>query len=408
MATLRPFCAVRPPVEKVVEVQCVPYDVINSEEAAQMAEGNPISLLHVTRPEIDLPAGIDLYRDEVYAKAAENLQRLEAEVPLATDETPHLYLYRQIMGTHSQTGIVGCCAVDEYDDDTIRKHERTRKDKEDDRARHVTQLRMQAEPIFLAYRGKDSINARVEELCKTEPLYDFTAADGIRHTVWSVAETDELCAEFKDVPRLYVADGHHRAASASRARTQLKAENPNHTGEESYNFVLAVLFPSEQLQILPYNRIVKDLNGHSEDDFLAAVRKIAEVTTSPYPTPQDKASFSMYLHGRWYGIYLDTLTIDSSDPIGSLDVSLLQNRILNPLLGIEDPRTDKRIDFVGGIRGTAELERLVNEGKAAVAFSMFPTSLDELMAVADANEVMPPKSTWFEPKLRSGMFMHRI
>lgn len=408
MATLRPFCAVRPPVERVAQVACVPYDVINSEEAAQLAEGNPISLLHVTRPEIDLPPGTDLYSDEVYAKAVENLKRLEEEVPFLTEETPHLYIYRLIMDGQSQIGIVGCCSVDEYDDDTIRKHERTRKDKEDDRTRHTVTLRMQVEPIFLAYRGKNSINEYVAHLCHQPPLYDFTSPDGIRHTLWSVSETEFLVEEFKTIPLLYVADGHHRSASASRARAQLKSENPNHTGEESYNYVLAVLFPDEQLKILPYNRTVKDLAGKTPDEFLATVKEQFEVSTSPFPTPQAKGSFSMYLNGRWYGIYLDPETIDASDPIGSLDVSLLQDRILAPLLGIGDPRTDKRIDFVGGIRGTAELEHLVNEGKAAVAFSLYPTSLDELMAVADVNQVMPPKSTWFEPKLRSGLFMHRI
>ncbi len=408
MAIVRPFRAVRPPVDKVELVASVPYDVVNTEEARALAAGNPYSLLHVSRPEIDLPEETDIHSDEVYAKGLENLKQLEADLPLLTEETPHLYIYRQIMDGRAQTGVVGCCAVDQYDNDIIRKHERTRKDKEDDRTRHIITLRMQTGPVFLTYRKQDAINELVTQYCAEAPLYDFVAPDKVRHTVWSVPDSDALADAFSQVPQLYIADGHHRAASASRTRAHFRAENQFHTGTEEYNFFLTVMFPDEQLKILPYNRVVKDLAGRTPEQFLAAVKEVVEVSTSPFPAPTQKWTFSMYLQGRWYGLYLDTDTIDKDDPIKSLDVSLLQDRILAPLLNIEDPRTDKRIDFVGGIRGTDELERLVNEGKAAVAFSMYPTSMDELMRVSDANEVMPPKSTWFEPKLRSGLLMHRI
>ncbi len=408
MVTFRSFHAVRPPAEKVAQVACVPYDVINSEEAAVLAEGNPISLLHVTRPEIDLPAGTNLYADIVYDTARLNLDKLIADVPFLTDEQPGLFAYRQIMGDHSQTGLLGVCAVDEYDDDTIRKHERTRQDKEDDRTRHVVTLGMQAEPVFLAYRGTSRIDQLVAEACAEEPLYDFTAPDGIQHTVWRIQEPDAVSSAFFEVPLLYVADGHHRSASASRARAACADKNPNHTGYEDYNFFLAVVFPADQLRILPYNRTVKDLNGHTPEALLAALGETFTVSENAAPSPANKGEIAMYLGGKWYGLTVPSDSVDAADPIGSLDVSILQERVLAPLFGIADIRTDKRIDFVGGIRGTAELEKLVDSGKAAVAFSMYPTSLDDLMNVADANEIMPPKSTWFEPKLRSGLAMHRL
>ncbi len=408
MVTFRSFHAVRPPAERVAQVACVPYDVINSEEAAALAEGNPISLLHVTRPEIDLPAGTNLYDDIVYETARLNLDKLIAEVPFETDAFPGLFAYRQIMGDHAQTGVLGVCAVDEYDDDTIRKHERTRKDKEDDRTRHVVTLAMQTEPVFLAYRGTPRIDQLVAEACAGEPLYDFTAPDGIRHTVWRIDDADAVSSAFVEVPLLYVADGHHRSASASRARAALAEQNPNHTGHEDYNFFLAVVFPADQLRILPYNRIVKDLNGHTPEALLAALGERFTVTENAAPSPANKGEIAMYLGGQWYGLTVPADSVNPADPIGSLDVSILQERVLEPLFGIADIRTDKRVDFVGGIRGTSELEMLVNSGKAAVAFSMYPTSLDDLMNVADANEIMPPKSTWFEPKLRSGLAMHKL
>ena len=407
MAIIRPFRALRPPVERAAEVSAVPYDVVNSEEAAELAKGNPWSFLHVSRPEIDLPPGTDLYADEVYAKAAENFQKLIAECPLVLDDEPSLFLYRLRMGDHEQTGLVACCSVDEYDGDRIKKHERTRRDKEDDRTRHLVTLGAQTGLVFLTYRGRDEIDAAVEEALASEPLYDFTAPDGIAHTLWRVPEPSRFVELFDPVPALYVADGHHRSASASRARAELAARNPGHTGDEEYNFVLAVVFPADQLQILPYNRTVKDLNGLTPEQFLEAVRERFDVTEGAAASPE-RGEFAMYLGGSWYGLRPPAGSVDASDPIKSLDVSVLQDRLLEPVLGIADVRTDKRIDFVGGIRGTAELERLVDSGKAAVAFSLYPTTVDDLMRIADAGEIMPPKSTWFEPKLRDGLVIHLI
>jgi uncharacterized protein (DUF1015 family) len=311
------------------------------------------------------------------------------------------------MGEHVQTGVVACCSVDEYDDDLIKKHERTRRDKEDDRTRHLLALSAQTGLVFLTYRGREEIDLLVSEVAERTPLYDFVAPDGIRHTMWRVGEPGPFVDAFARVPALYVADGHHRAASASRARAECRARNPQHTGEEEYNYVLAVMFPSDQLRILPYNRVVKDLDGRTPEQFLAAVRERFEVTEGASPDPA-RGEFAMYLGGAWYGLKPPEGSVDRDDPIASLDVSVLQNQLLAPLLGVEDPRTDKRIDFVGGIRGTAELVRLVDSGAFAVAFSLHPTTLDDLMRIADAGEIMPPKSTWFEPKLRDGLVCHRI
>lgn len=406
MAIVRPFKALRPTPERAAQVAAVPYDVINTEEALALSEGNPYSFLHVSRPEIDLEAGIDLYDDRVYAKAVENLQRLRKECPLIEEPKPTLYVYRLIMGEHVQVGVTGCCAVDEYDQDLIKKHERTRKDKEDDRTRHTIQMRSQTEPVFLTYRPCPTIDAIVEATMQTVPLFDFTAPDNIQHTLWTVENPEALSEAFKTVPELYVADGHHRSASASRARAALRQQNPNHTGEEEYNFFLAVVFPSDQLRILPYNRIVKDLYGQTAEEFLSAVAKSFHIAAGS-DTPTRKGEFSMYFGGNWYTL-TPTDPIDQDNPIAALDVSILQDRLLDPILGVKDPRTDKRIDFVGGIRGTGELVKLVDSGKAAVAFSVFPTTVDELMRISDAGEIMPPKSTWFEPKLRSGLFLHMI
>jgi uncharacterized protein (DUF1015 family) len=407
MSLIRPFRAVRPPVERVADVAAVPYDVVNSAEAAELAKGNPWSFLHVSRPEIDLPTGTDLYSDAVYSKAAENFQRLIDECPLTTDAEPGLYVYTLRMGDHEQTGVVACCSIDEYDNDLIKKHERTRKDKEDDRTRHLLTIGAQTGLVFLTYRAVSGIDASIAEVLRGAPLYDFVAPDGISHTMWRVSDTDRLVELFGGVPALYVADGHHRSASASRARAARKAANPHHTGDEDNNFVLAVVFPADQLRILPYNRTVKDLNGLSADDFVAAVCMHFEVTEDAGADP-GRGEFSMYFGGRWYGLRPPAGSVDTADPIASLDVSVLQDRLLAPVLGVEDPRTDKRIDFVGGIRGTGELVRLVDSGRAAVGFSLHPTTLDDLMRIADAGEIMPPKSTWFEPKLRDGLVCHRI
>lgn len=407
MARIRPFRALRPPVERAAEVAAVPYDVVNSAEAAELAEGNPWSFLHVSRPEIDLPSGTDLYSDEVYEKAKENFDDLVAKCPLMTDEVPSLYLYRLKMGEHEQTGLVACCSIDEYDTDLIKKHERTRRDKEDDRTRHLLTLGAQTGLVFLTYRGREEIDAAVATALEQPPVYDIVAPDRIAHTMWRVPEPERFVEMFERVPALYVADGHHRSASASRARAKLRDENPHHTGEEDYNFVLAVVFPADQLRILPYNRVVKDLQGQSPEELLAAVGERFEVTEGASPDPE-RGAFAMYLGGRWYGLRPPAGSVDADDPIASLDVSVLQDRLLAPLLGVEDPRTDKRIDFVGGIRGTGEIERLVDSGRAAVGFSLHPTTLDDLMRIADADEIMPPKSTWFEPKLRDGLVIHRI
>ncbi|MEW6733071.1 MAG: DUF1015 family protein [Acidobacteriota bacterium] len=407
MVMVRPFRALRPPKERVELVAAVPYDVVNSEEARALAANNPWSLLHITRPEIDLSEDTNIYDNAVYAKAVENFFWLQNECPLNEEQQPSLYIYRLRMGEQVQTGVVGCCSIDEYDTDVIRKHERTRQDKEDDRTRHTVTLRVQTEPVFLTYRGQATIDTLVAQIVETEPLYDFVTVDGITHTLWRVPSCDALETAFRSVPLLYVADGHHRSASASRARAHLRGQNPQHGGEEEYNFLLAVMFPAEQLRIMPYNRVVRDLHGRSETDFLEAVKEHFIVSTNASPTPVRRGEFSMFLWDQWYGLVPKT-AVDLENVITSLDVSVLQNRLLAPVLGIHDPRTDKRIDFVGGIRGTNELELLVTSRKFAVAFSLYPTTIEDLMRVADAGEIMPPKSTWFEPKLRSGLFMHAI
>ena len=404
---VRPFHALQPTKEGVSQVAAVPYDVVNTEEARILAEGKPWSYLHISRPEIDLAPGTDLYSDEVYQKGLDNFRLIQAQAPLIQEQNPALYIYRLRMGEHTQIGVVGCCAVDEYDNDIIRKHERTRKDKEDDRTRHTITLRAQTGPVFLTYRGQKEINSMVDTIVEGEPHFDFVAPDGVAHTVWKIANPNEFVKAFESVPLLYVADGHHRSASASRARQALKAENPNHNGTEEYNYFLSVMFPADQLRILSYNRVVKDLNNLRETDFIAAIEKNFTISANAPTTPINKGEFSMYINKQWYGL-TPKEAIDPTNVIASLDVSILQDRLLSPILGIQDPRTDKRVDFVGGIRGTGELEQLVDRGRAAVAFSLYPTTLDDLMNIADAGEIMPPKSTWFEPKLRSGMLVHLI
>jgi uncharacterized protein (DUF1015 family) len=410
MATIRAFQAQRPRKEKAADVSAPPYDVVSTEEARELAAENPLSFLHVSRPEIDLPDETDIHSDAVYAKAKENFEKLKAAAPLSVEEAPSLYVYRLRMGEQQQTGIAACCSIDEYDSDVVRKHERTRKDKEDDRTRHMVMLRAQTGPVFLTYRGRRQIDEIVARAQTEEPLYDFTAPDGVGHAIWRVgeAETQRLIEEFTAVPLVYIADGHHRAASAARARALLKAGNPDHTGTEEYNFFLSVLFPADQLRILPYNRVVKELGGKPADQFLKAVSAQFEVSEAASPLPLQKGEICMYLEGRWHSLKLPAGTTTPIDPISTLDVSVLQERVLEPLLGITDVRTDKRIDFVGGIRGPKALEAMVNDGQAAVAFSMYPVTVEELMAIADAKEVMPPKSTWFEPKLRDGLLSHLI
>jgi len=409
VAIIRPFNALRPQEERAPQVAAVPYDVVNTEEARALASGNPWSFLHVSRAEIDLPAGTPIYNDEVYTKAARNFAALISDCPLVSEETPSLYLYRLIMGGHEQIGVVACCSIDEYDQDIIRKHERTRRDKEDDRTRHIMVLQAQTGPVFLTYRATPQIDSLIANaLAGNPPLYDFLANDDIRHTIWRVPNYDPLVGAFKDVPYLYIADGHHRAASASRARAELKEQSFAKIGNEEYNFFQCVLFSDSQLQILPYNRVVRDLNGMTPDEFLARVREDFSVSEDASTAPAERGRFGMYLDGRWYGLTLKDDAKTDAGIVESLDVSILQDRLLDPILGIKDVRTDKRIDFVGGIRGTEELERLVKDGKAAVAFSLYPTTIEDLLKVSDAGEIMPPKSTWFEPKLRDGLLSHQI
>jgi len=409
VAIIRPFNALRPEAERAPQVAAVPYDVVSTAEARALVSGNPWSFLHVSRPEIDLPEGTPIYSDEVYATASDNFTRLIRECPMVVEETPSLYIYRLTMGDHEQIGVVACCSVDEYDQDIIRKHERTRRDKEDDRTRHIMVLRAQTGPVFLTYRERPEVNALVADaLSGNSPLYDFMANDDIRHTIWRVPNYDPLVKAFGEVPHLYIADGHHRAASASRARAQLKQDSFANIGNEEYHFFQSVLFPDSQLQILPYNRIVRDLNELSPDAFMARVREAFVVTENASPQPKTRGQWSMYLEGRWYGLALQDNAKTNAGVVESLDVSILQDLMLDAILGIQDVRTDKRIDFVGGIRGTEELEKLVNNGQAAVAFSLYPTTIDDLLKVSDAGQIMPPKSTWFEPKLRDGLLSHQI
>ena len=410
MAIVKPFRAVRPLPERAAAVAAVPYDVVNSAEAAQLAANNPLSFLRVSRPEIELPAGTDIYSDAVYAQAAANFDRLMQAAPLVIEDDPSFYLYRLRMGDREQTGLVACCSVDEYDHDIILKHERTTQYKEDDRTRHILSLRAQTGPVFLAYRTNEQVNALVAEHTTSAPLFDFTAADGIGHTIWRVAVSanEAFSAAFSAVANFYIADGHHRAKSASRARATLRVANDEHTGNEEYNFFQGVLFPADQLRILAYNRAVNDLNGHTPTSLLEAIKRDFDVTENAAPVPDQPGHFAMYLAGHWYGLKLRRDVTPRLRVTDRLDVSVLQDHLLTPVLNIQDPRTDRRIQFVGGIRGTAELEKLVNAGQAAVAFSMYATTLDDLMNVSDAGEIMPPKSTWFEPKLRDGLLSHLI
>jgi uncharacterized protein (DUF1015 family) len=385
--------------------------VLSSAEAREMAADNPLSFLHVVKPEIDLEPDTDIYSDAVYAKGAENLQRLIDGGILRREEEPALYLYRQKMGDHVQTGLVAGASVDEYEADLIKKHEHTRPVKEDDRTRHVDALNANTGPVFLTYRARAEIDELVERLTAAQPTYDFVASDGIQHVLWVVDRADErdaLVDAFDRVPELYVADGHHRSAAGTRIRALRRDANPEHTGNEPYNFFLSVIFPDDQMMILAYNRVVKDLFGLDTAEFLDTIRKNFEVTRVADGRPDETGVFGMYLDGVWYRLAAKPEGIPAEDPVNSLDVAVLQNNLLAPVLGIGDPRSDERIDFVGGIRGLTELERRVDSGDWAVAFALHPTSIDQLFAVADAGLVMPPKSTWFEPKLRSGLIVRPL
>ena len=413
MAVFRPFKALRPTKEYASKVAALPYDVMNSEEAKEMVKGNPYSFLHIDKAEIDLPEGTYLYSDEVYAKAKENLKNAEAQGIMANDDTPCFYVYRQIMNGREQTGLVGCAWVDDYIENRIKKHELTRADKEADRIRHVDTCNANTGPIFLCYKGQEEISAIISKYKENKPEYDFVTDDGISNTVWVINNAEDckkLSALLADAGDFYIADGHHRCASAVNVAKMRRESNPCYNGTEEFNFFLAVLFPADELEIMDYNRVVKDLNGNTEAEFIQKISDkfvVEESASTGAYHPEEKHTFGMYLDGKWYKLTAKNGTFDENNPVDQLDVSILQKNLLTPILNIGDPRTDKRIDFIGGIRGLGELERLVNGG-FSVAFSMYPTTLEDLMAIADANMIMPPKSTWFEPKLLSGLFIHKL
>ncbi len=406
MSQLFPFRALRPAPEVASHVASVPYDVVNTEEARALARGEPLSFLHVTRAEIDLPPAGSPYDDRVYEQSVTNFEQLKRSAPLVLEDEPSLYFYRLRMGGHVQTGVAGCFSVDEYEEGSIKKHEKTRKDKEDDRTRHMLELRAQTGVVFLTYRASAAVKAVEKTVTQADPLYDITAPDGVRHQVWRVPASDmrAVVDAFAAMPALYIADGHHRAASAARARAELRAKGGRTADADRF---VAVAFPDTDVQILAYNRTVKDLAGQAPAQLLAAIRAAGIDVRPGVPAPGRPGMVSMFLDRQWYAIALPAPAAGASRA-ESLDVEVLQRRILEPFLRIGDPRTDKRIDFVGGIRGTDELERLAAGGQAAVAFSLFPVALGDLMAISDEGGIMPPKSTWFEPKLRDGLLVHLI
>ncbi len=408
MANIRPFCAVRPEETLVEKIAALPYDVYNRKEAREEVKKNPQSFLKVDRPETLLSETVDIYSHEVYEKAACTLHEMMDNHEFVQDATPDYYLYELTMNGRSQTGIVGCAAIDDYLNNVIMKHENTRSDKEEDRTNHIDICNAQTGPIFLTYRPNAVIQEVVNRKKETEALYDFVAEDGISHRVWKIADAEEIEAiqkAFEGINQIYIADGHHRAASAVKIGLKRRAEHPDYTGEEEFNYFLSVLFPSDELHVMDYNRVVFDLNGDTAESFKEKMSEAFEVELygeEPY-APEAKGMFGMYLGGSWYKVKVKET--EDTDPVRSLDVSILQEKVLKPMLGIEDPKTDQRIKFVGGIRGLKELEK---DSKDGVAFSMYPTAIEELLAVSDAGMLMPPKSTWFEPKLRSGLFIHQI
>ena len=414
MAVIKPFKGIRPPKELVEQVQSRPYDVLNSEEARCEAEGNEKSLYHIIRPEIDFPAGTDEHAPEVYAKAAENFEKFQQNGWLVEDGKEQYYIYAQTMNGHTQYGLVVCAYVDDYLNGVIKKHELTRKDKEEDRMRHVRVNNANIEPVFFAYPDNSALDAIVARYTAAEPEYDFTAAlDGFRHRLWVITGDDDIAAitkEFAAMPALYIADGHHRSAAAALVGKEKADANPDHKGDEEYNYFMAVCFPSSQLTIIDYNRVVKDLNGLTEEQLLAALAEdfdVVEEGTEIYK-PGRLHEFSMYLGGKWYSMVAKEGRYDDNDPIGVLDVTILSNLVLDKILDIKDLRTSKRIDFVGGIRGLGELSRRVDSGEMKVAFALYPVSMKQLVDIADSGNIMPPKTTWFEPKLRSGLAIHKL
>ena len=411
MVRVNPLRAVRPTPEHAAQVASVPYDVVDRAEAEALSKDNPLSFLHVVRPDADLPDDVSAYDDRVYDLAKANFQNLISQGALFQDDQPCVYLYRQEMKLGNrvltQTGVVACCHIDDYAHNKVKKHEKTRKEKEDDRTRHVLTLNANAGPVFLLHKDSPAIASLIAQGVKQTPLYDFTAPDGVKHTVWRLTDHAPFIKAYGTMPAVYVADGHHRAASAARAGAERKSANPNHTGNEEYNWFLTCLFPASELNILPYHRVVNDLHGHTPQQLLDKLAAIARVEPAANPLPHTTGCFGMYLDGAWHSITLPAQSINRTDPIASLDYELLAQRILEPLLGIQDVRTDKRIDFVGGIRGPGELKRRVDQA-GGVAFAMHPVTIDQLIAVADAGAIMPPKSTWFEPKLRSGLLVHLL
>ena len=412
MAILRPFKAIRPVPQKADKVGALPYDVMSSDEAREMVKGNPYSFLHVDKAEIDLPEGTYIYDEKVYKKASENLKKLISDGILTQDSKPTLYIYRQIMNGRAQTGLVGCTAVDDYIDNIIKKHEFTRADKEADRIRHVDICNANTGPIFLTHRENKTVSEITENWKKNNaPVYDFVSSDGVSQTVWVIDDdstVDALIREYANIPYLYIADGHHRCASAVKVGESRRAGGEYDRNAE-FNFFLSVIFPCNELKIMDYNRVIADLNNLTSEEFISKIGEkfdVLKIGKEPF-SPKERHTFGMYLDGEWYRLTAKGGFISEDDPVESLDVSILQNNLISPVLGISDPRTDKRIDFVGGIRGLSELEKRVNGGMR-VAFSMYPTSISELMNVADAGKVMPPKSTWFEPKLLSGLFIHSL
>ncbi len=403
---VKAFKAWRPAAGKAEIVASVPYDVVDTAGAAELAAGNADSFLHVVRAEIDLPEGTNPYSDAVYEQAKTNLQRLMDDGVLVREEKPSIYLYSQQMGDHLQYGIVATCHIEDYETGKIKIHEKTRRVKEEDRIRYVDTQNANTGPVFLAYRDSEKINTVVDAAKATDPLYKFTAEDGVTHTVWTFENAAELEAAFGEIPATYVADGHHRSASAAKVGAKRRAANPNHTGEEPYNYFLAVMFPESELKILAYNRVILSLPG-TQDEFFGALDSKFTIEQNGISSPRNAGEICMYIDGEWSTLTPKAVP-DATDPVAALDVSILQNDVLAPILGIDDPRESNDIDFIGGIKGTGELEKWVDSGRAALAFSMFPTSMDQLFAVADAGMLMPPKSTWFEPKLRSGLLVNTL
>lgn len=411
MAIIRPFKAIRPTKELAERIAALPYDVMNSDEAREMVKDNPYSFLHVDKAEVDLPKEIDAYDDKVYEKAKENLDKMIDSGLYIEDEKPNYYIYRQVMKGRSQTGLVACASIDDYNNNVIKKHELTREEKEIDRINHVYKCEAHTGPIFLTYRENKDISNIVNEWVKKEPIYDFKADDGVSHTVWIIDDeytVNKLQDLFKTVEYLYIADGHHRSASAVKVGHIKRAEKENYTGEEEFNFFLSISYPDSELEVLDYNRTVKDLNGLSKEEFLSKVKENFEIIESNEQVkPKEKHTFGMYLENQWYLLKAKKGIFNPDDPVDRLDVSILQNNLLRPILGIDDPRKSKRIKFIGGIRGLNELEKRANTDMK-VSFSMYPTTIEDIMAIADSGETMPPKSTWFEPKPRSGLFIHKF